>query len=488
MNRREFLGWTFAGTSGLVLGCDDGGNAGAGNATNSALAEGQALKPLSMLANDSPDSRQFVATLTAAPVDAQLLPGTSTGMLLYNGSLPGPLIELREGQHVRIALNNALAQDTTIHWHGLPVPPDQDGNPMDPVAAGTSRLYEYDIPVGTAGTYWYHPHPHRITSAQVANGLAGPLIVRAADDPLAHLPEVTMFVSALRLDAGAQISPDNAIDWTVGRQGEMLLVNGGRLPVHTMRPGETQRWRILNATAARHFRLSLEGHALTLVGTDGGLLATAIPGLAEVLVAPAQRVEVLVTANAAPGSRYRLRALAVQADFLGLGSYADEDLLTVATAPESATSAIAVPGALRPIEDLGESTVRRTIELSEVDNLCTATGATVAFLINGQPFDPDRVDLVTTVGRVETWDIVNATSMAHPFHIHGTQFQLVSRQSAAVSTPAPYLAWLDTVLVPSGQTATIKTRQALPGKRMFHCHILQHEDNCMMAVLDVQPS
>ena len=172
-----------------------------------------------------------------------------------------------------------LPQDTTVHWHGLPVPPDQDGSPMDPVRPGASRTYEFDVPPGTAGTYWYHPHAHQTTAEQVAHGLAAPLIVRADDDPLAHLPEVTMFVSGLRLDANAQISANTPMDWTLGRQGETLLVNGGRMPVHTVRPGTTQRWRILNATSARYLRIALEGHALTLVGTDGGLLAAPLAGL-----------------------------------------------------------------------------------------------------------------------------------------------------------------------------------------------------------------
>ena len=98
----------------------------------------------------------------------------------------------------------------------------------------------------------------------------------------------------------------------------------------------------------------------------------------------------------------------------------------------------------------------------------------------------NRVDLVSEIGRVELWHVVNNTAMAHPFHIHGTQFQLVSRHVGTDVTPAPYLAWIDTVLVPSQQSITIKARQTLPGKRMFHCHILEHEDNCMMAILDVR--
>jgi FtsP/CotA-like multicopper oxidase with cupredoxin domain len=97
------------------------------------------------------------------------------------------------------------------------------------------------------------------------------------------------------------------------------------------------------------------------------------------------------------------------------------------------------------------------------------------------------VDLTATQGQVEFWDIVNNTSMDHPFHIHGTQFQLESRDAAGVVTPAPYRAWLDTVNVPARQSATIKVRQTMSGKRMFHCHILEHEDAGMMGVLEVRP-
>ena len=113
-------------------------------------------------------------------------------------------------------------------------------------------------------------------------------------------------------------------------------------------------------------------------------------------------------------------------------------------------------------------------------------GGMFRFLINGRSFDMTRVDLTTVQGQVELWDIVNNTSMDHPFHIHGTQFQLVSREAAGVVTPAPYLAWLDTVNVPSRQSATIKVRQTMPGIRMFHCHILEHEDAGMMGVLEVR--
>jgi bilirubin oxidase len=492
MKRRQFLGTALAWTGGALTGCgggssSDGVMSGPAVAAD-ALVEGQPLRRLAALPNESAEAGRFSGTLVAAQTSAALVPGPSTAMWLYNGVIPGPLVELREGQHVRIRLDNRLAQDTTVHWHGLLVPPEQDGNPMDPVHAGASRLYEFDVPAGTAGTYWYHPHAHQSVAEQVARGLAAPLIVRAAGDPLAHIPEVTMFVSGLRLDRNAQISNHDSMDWTLGRQGESLLVNGGRLPVHAVRPGTTQRWRILNATSARYLRLALEGHTLTLVGTDGGLLAAPIAGLAEILIAPAQRVEVLVTVSAMPNARYRLRTLRYQPEFMGLGAYRDEDLLTLATSAEPPAVPEVIPPALRPIVDLGVPGRRQRIELSERMGMGMMGGGMFSFLINGRSFDVGRIDLTAAQGQVEFWDIVNQTSMDHPIHIHGTRFQLVSREAAGVVTPAPYLAWLDTVNVPARQSATIKVRQTMSGKRMFHCHILEHEDAGMMGVLDVRPA
>jgi bilirubin oxidase len=497
MKRRRFLGTAMAGVAGAVAGCgggsdsgtvgSSGGNVVAAPPPAAILTEGLPLRPLDVLPNGSAQAGQFAATLSAAPGEVGLLPGRTTTMWLYNGMAPGPLLELREGQRVSIRFDNRLAEDSTIHWHGLPVPASQDGNPMDPVGPGTTRTYEFDVPPGTAGTYWYHPHPHQMTAGQVAHGLAAPLIVRAADDPLAHLPEVTLFVSGLRLDADAQISPNGPMDWTLGRQGEQLLVNGGRLPVHRVRPGSTQRWRILNATSARYFRLALDGHVFTLVGTDGGLLDAPIAGLSELLLAPAQRVEVVVTVGASPNASYRLRALHHPSGMMGLGAAADADLLTVVTTAEAPAAALPVPPVLRPSVDIGTPVARQRIELTQT-GMGMMGGASMGFAINGRTFDPGRVDLATVVGRVELWDIVNRTSMDHPIHVHGTQFQLASRQAGFDVAPAPYAAWIDTVNVPAGEIATIRIRQSMAGKRMFHCHILEHEDAGMMGVLDVRPA
>jgi bilirubin oxidase len=187
----------------------------------------------------------------------------------------------------------------------------------------------------------------------------------------------------------------------------------------------------------------------------------------------------VLTVAAQQSSRYTLRDLGYAGGMIG-GS--GDALMTIETGRVPAQVPIALPATLRPIADLGPASARQQVVLST-----GRMGMMGPFLINGRTFDMNRVDLETTVGQVELWDLVNTTFMDHPIHIHGTQFQMVARTVGGQAAPVPYRAWLDTVNVPAGETITIKTRQTMPGKRMFHCHILPHEDAGMMAVLDVQP-
>lgn len=419
----------------------------------------------------------------AAPFAASLLPGRITQLWAYNGAFPGPMIELQEGQKVTIDFANRLGVDSTIHWHGLPVPADQDGNPLDPVAGGANRRYEFEVPAGSAGTYWYHPHAHETVALQVGHGLAAPLVVRGADDPLGALPERTLMITSMSLDPNGQVVVGPAMMGGMAMMtsgaGE-LLVNGRKLPLHAMAPGATERWRIVNATAGRYLRLGLEGHEFAVVGTDGGLLSAPLEGLTEWLLAPAQRVEIVVSIAARQAARYTLRDLGYSGGMTGGPGGA---LMTVETGSQPALAPVALPATLRPIADLGAAGARQRIVLSHSD-----MGMTGPFLINGRPFDMNRIDLETVVGRVELWDLVNTTFMDHPIHVHGTQFQVVARTAGGLAAAVPYPAWLDTVNVPAGETVTIKTRQAMPGKRMIHCHILPHEDAGMMAVLEARPA
>ncbi len=501
MDRRGFIGAT--GSAVLLAACGGGGGGAeapmgmmaggppaTGNlplATRPSLTEGEPLRALPRLANTSAAAGRFEAALTAAPVELEIAPGRRTTFWAYNGMLPGPLIEANAGDRVRIAFTNRLpAQESTVHWHGMPVPASEDGNPLDPVAPGATRVYEFTLPADSAASYWYHPHPHRVTHEQVFRGLAGVFIVRPAVDPLpAGLLDTPLMFNDLRLDAGYQIAPNTGFDYMVGREGDALLVNGGRRPVLTSAPGAMHRLRLINATNARYLRLAFDGLPLTLIGSDGGLLAAPLPNVAEVLLAPGERVEAVV----AFGADTVLRALPYDRGSMMMGmaslARASEALLTVRV-QGAAVAPVTLPATLRPLAPLPAASASQRFVLGPAQMMGGMAGMTMgAFTINGRSFDPGRIDATSRVDAVELWEVVNPTGMDHPFHLHGSQFQVMERVRGATRVPAPWPEWKDTVNVARGETLRFKVRQSLPGLRMYHCHILEHEDQGMMGTLSV---
>ncbi|MEA3172208.1 MAG: hypothetical protein QOI97_5156 [Pseudomonas sp.] len=449
------------------------------------LPAGGTLREIPKLANASSVPGHFQATLTAAPLAVPFIPGqATTEFWAYNGTLPGPLIELFEGDTVEITFVNKLKQPSTIHWHGLPIPPEQDGNPHDPVPPGGRRTYSFKLPEGSAGTYWYHPHPHQNTAEQAFRGLAGPLLVRSRHDPLAGLPERLLVVSDLKLDRYASIAPNEADDWMNGREGQFALVNAQRQPVLPFASGGRERWRIWNACSARYLQLALPGSTLTLVGTDGGLLETPQAGLSEYLLAPGQRIELIIDA----GSRRDRAELSANIYARGkMGDVAPDHvmpLLTVDFTTVTATEQAALPLKLGSVPDLGAAAVGKQVVFSEKMSMANGRHS-VQFLVNDQEYDMQRIDLVSRVNEVEIWEIVNHSDMDHPFHLHGTQFQVVEREFDGVVTPVSFRAWQDTVNLRSSEIVRIKAVQRWPGLRMFHCHILEHEAMGMMGQLKV---
>lgn len=481
------MGWAQAATSGTppMMGMMNMGVAASVKlAAVDALAAGAALSDLVKLANTSSQPGLFRATLTAAPVNVPLLAGAPTQFWAYNGSLPGPLIEVMEGDTVEILFENRLPQATTVHWHGLPVPPDQDGNPHDAVAPGGKRLYRFSLPPGSAGTYWYHPHPHLTTPEQVYRGLAGAFVVRAKADPLQDIPERLLVISDLKLGQDGRIAPNDADDEMNGREGQFALVNAQRQPLLQFDRGGRERWRIWNASSARYLRLTLPDAALTLVGTDGGLLERPVVGLTEVLLAPAERAEVIVDAS---GNKGRGELVATPYNRGKMGMVPAEQalsLLSVDFGKVAGASLKPLPAMLRGIDDLGRPMSKKRVVFSENMSM-TGAKHSMQFLVNGQSFDMKRIDLVSKINQVELWEIVNESDMDHPFHIHGTQFQVIEREVDGKVAPESYRAWHDTVNLKSGETVRLKMVQLFKGIRMFHCHILEHEGAGMMGQLQV---
>jgi len=418
--------------------------------------------------------------LVAEPARLEFRPGTITDVYAYNGTVPGPTIEAREGDRVRVVFENRLPEATTVHWHGLHLPWEADGSPFHPVPPGGERVYEFTLRPGSAGTYWYHPHPHHHTGAQVARGLYGGLVVRDPADPLPPVAERLLILSDNRflpdgsLDLPDPHSSQGRIDFENGREGDVLFVNGEQMPTLRIRSGEVQRWRVVNASAGRFYRLHLPGHTLTHVGSDGGLFERPVE-VDEILLTTAERVEVLVRGTGPPGSATTLQSLPYDR-YIRQTRPADwerpRDLLTLRYSDEAPVQPLSLPEVLRVVIPL--DTLR-------------ATGTRLMVLtqgfINGRPMDMERVDEVADLGATEIWELENIVGMDHPFHLHGFQFQVLDRDGV----PEPFRSWKDTVNVPRHSTVRFVVRyDDHPGRWMFHCHILDHEDHGMMGVLEVR--
>ncbi len=446
--------------------------------TSSAPTDTLAAPPI--LQNHSTVPGVVEVTLTAAPARLALLPGAPTDVYAYNGRIPGPTLEVHEGDRVIIHFHNELPEPTTVHWHGLHLPADQDGSPFYPVAPGTQFDYVFTISPGTAGTYWYHPHPDARAGYQVAKGLFGAIIVRAADDPLpASIPEKLLILSDNRFRPDGSIdlpdpdSPQGQVDIENGREGDVLFVNGQIVPTLTIRSGEVQRWRIINAAAARVYRLALPGQALLQVGSDGGLFERPVQ-VNEIVLANSERVELLVRGTAPPGSRLTLQTLPYDRyvpQTRPAGWNRTRELLSLTYSTDPALHAVVLPGTLRhvPVLDTAEAAATRVIVLTQG-------------MINRQVMDMKRVDIHGHLGTTEIWEIENLVGMDHPFHLHGFRFQVLDRNGV----PEPYPSWKDSVNVPKHETVRFVVRfDGYAGKWMFHCHILDHEDQGMMGVLEL---
>ncbi len=426
--------------------------------------------------------RTVELTLTAAPARLTLRPGVASDVYAYNGQVPGPTLQLREGDRVVVHFRNALPVPSTIHWHGIHLPFAEDGSPFHPVPPGGTHDYVFTIPRGTAGTYWYHPHPDHTTGEQVARGLYGGIVVRADDDPLpASLRERLLVLSDNRflpdgaIDLPDRYSPRWRTDAENGREGDVLFVSGAVRPTFTIRSGEVQRWRVVNASAARIYRLALPGHRFLHVGSDGGLFERPVER-DEIVLGVGERAELLVRATGAPGTQAVLQTLPYDR-YIPQTRPPDwnvaRDLLLLRYSDAAPMHAPPIPRTLRsvPALDTAQATATRVMVLTQ-------------HMINGKHMDMARVDVSAKLGATEIWEVENLVGMDHPFHLHGFQFQVLDRNGV----PEPYRSWKDVVNVPRHETARFIVRyDDFAGKWMFHCHILDHEDHGMMGVLEVTP-
>jgi FtsP/CotA-like multicopper oxidase with cupredoxin domain len=399
-------------------------------------------------------------------------PYPDTDLWTYNGAFPGPVLRAKQGDTFRVHLINRLPQETTIHWHGIRLPNAMDGVPhltQAPVAPGGEFLYEFALP--DAGTFWYHPHAS--SAEQLGRGLYGALIVEERTPP-GFDRDVTWVLSDLRLDREARVAGDFNAPFDAshaGRLGNTVLVNGRVPDAFSLDAGERIRLRIVNAANARIYRLQFEGHAPRVIALDGHPVSphAASGGL---VLGPGMRADLLLEAAGEPGRRY-----AVTDDFFARRAYRLIDLAyTERRAPARLLPAPQLPPNPVTAPDLARAERHQVVLGGGAMRPRQPQGM---WSINGRSPQGHAHEPLLRLkrGRSYVLEIQNDTAWHHPFHLHGVAFRALTE---------PHQPWRDTALIDPGARAEFAFVADNPGDWMIHCHILEHQESGMMAVMRIE--
>jgi FtsP/CotA-like multicopper oxidase with cupredoxin domain len=497
MSRRSVLrlagvGVLLAGT-GTLASCMSSGSS---SPTSSGSAGGSPGNAFAGPAELNSSGGRLDLTLTAGALTVPW--GTGSRYALgYNGSVPGPTLRVRPGDIVTVRLVNELAEPTNLHTHGLHVSSEgSSDNIFVMVAPGQGHTYEYRIPADhPSGTFWYHPHHHGTVASQVFGGMAGAIIVEdAIDDTLAATTERVLVLSDPKIGGDASVLAATNAEKMQGREGDVVLVNGILQPRTDARVGSMERWRIINASPSRYYRLATTGAAMQQISSDQGRFESPV-AVTEIILTPGQRAEVLVALD--QSGTVTLSTTDVSRGSMGMGgggmgmgggmmgssgssssASGPVDLLTVSVAAADQAGSVTPPTQLRTLPEASAGSVgnRRTLTLGQMSM------GNSEFVIDGRSFAPGRIDESVVLGTTEEWTLRNDSMMDHPFHLHVWPFVVVARSDGRATDPG----WRDTVNVPAGQSVTIRVPfKDFGGTTVYHCHILDHEDLGMMGTIQV---
>ncbi|GAA2991442.1 multicopper oxidase domain-containing protein [Microbacterium terrae] len=415
--------------------------------------------------------------LEAAEGRSAFLPGLSTPTLGYEGDYLGPTLVAERGEKVRVEVDNALDEETSVHWHGMHLPAAMDGGPHSPIPPGERWAPEWTIDQ-PAATLWYHPHLHERTREQVDAGLAGMFLVTDPEEASLALPRAYGVDDIPLIVQDRSFASDGAFGGGLSMQfdgvlGDRILVNGTLAPYLDVST-ELVRLRLLNGSSARMYDFAFaDGREFDLVATDGGLLAAPVAS-SSIPLSPGERAEIVVAL--APGDRVSLVSTAPD-PALHAGGAAFDVLELRAGASLAASPPVPAKLADLPAPDAADAVTERAFEMSGHE-------------INGAEMDMSRADAVVTVDTAEVWTVVNDNPLPHSFHVHDTQFRVLSIDG---EPPPPRLSgYKDTIALEWDREYRILVRfddYADPTTPyMYHCHLLWHEDQGMMGqFLVVEP-
>lgn len=434
-----------------------------------------------------------------------------------SGSYLGPVVRVRSGQSIAFRVENRLKEETTLHWHGLLVPSEVDGGPHNVIVPGAVWTPELKMRQ-PAATTWFHPHLHGSTARQVYGGLAGMLIVSDGDDNARGLPDaygiddLPIVLQDKRFGRDGSFAYDpTMMDVMHGFRGDTLLVNGAVDPIVKV-PAGFVRLRLLNAANARNFDLRFaDRRPFFVIAGDASYLPEPVE-VRRLLIAPAERYEIL-----ADFSDGRTADLVTGPDPHGGMAHGmmmqmgrrqapgvTERFMRIEPDPALAAAVTRLPRTLvtLPDPDVRPAAQWRTFVLDPMQGMEMAGmsgrraygspegrdpldhAAAQMMGINGRPFSMGRVDVTAKLGTTEIWEVVS-DGMAHPFHLHGASFRVLSNSGRK---PSPEQAgWKDVVLVEDQAEILVRFDNPAPPRMpfMYHCHILEHEDHGMMGQLAV---
>jgi len=437
----------------------------------------------------APDTAEIVAGVTTDVYSfgAEVIEGDPAAVVSSDTYL-GPTLHFHQGQRVQVTFENRLDEECIVHWHGLYVPQDQDGQPAE--AVGPGETYEYDFVVtNDPGTYWYHPHPHGKTGEQVYRGLAGLLII---DDPEPVLPsgenDLALVLQDRTLNSDGDLLYVNTMhDTMAGFVGSTLVTNGvANLALSVKR--EPYRIRILNGANSRtHYLQWSSVRPFDVMATDGVYLPepSEMPAL---VLTPAQRSDIWIDfSNLEVGARLELLSTDTFVEGGSSIGSAEEVVATFIVEDSEAQPGL-VPTGLGTVLAFGAPD---TVNPSTPKQFVLSTRQ-AAHWINQSRWEGRAADDLETVqsNTIELWEFVNTSPLAHPMHLHGRAFRVVGRSWDSGSAPESWMqiedgiaesGLRDTVLVWPGQRVQIAVPFGdLKGFFLYHCHILEHEDAGMM--------
>jgi bilirubin oxidase len=427
---------------------------------------------------------------------------TPTPTYGINGVWMAPTIMVNKGDSITLNVINNLSIKTTMHWHGLHVASHNDGGPHQPINPSTTWSASFKIR-NNAGTYWYHPHGAGQTDLQVSKGLAGMLIVKDNAEAAINLPrtygvdDIPIMIQSKAFDDLKQIAIATDMDTA-------LFVNGTLYPYLNI-GAQVIRLRLLNGSSLRSYNFGFSNaQSFYQIATDGGLLDSSI-ALTRLHLSPGERAEILVNFSGMLGQTIYFKSFSAElpkgiygADSVGdvnnsIDDYknnflngANFNLLKIIIGASTMNAVTTIPTTLIPFTPFNilSATKNRTIVFDTIRLLPAdiPNRADGPFGMNNKSFDMDSINEVVYLNTTEIWKLVNRTLVAHPFHIHDVQFNVIEK-SGMPALPSER-GWKDVVLVMPNDSVKFITKytdfadNTIP--YMYHCHLLHHEDDGMM--------